>query len=110
MPVPYFWILNSETRAKLRSIRQQGLAYPIFSDENKILGYDTLITENLNDADLHLINPAFVVVGLWHDDAEFDLIVDGYSKSNQGKVVLTMSIMADAALVKPLALSVISES
>ena len=110
VPTPYQWLLNAETRAKLRTLRTQGLAYPIFSDENKILGYDALITENLNDADLHLINPAFVVVGLWHADAEFDLIVDGYSKSNQGKVVLTMSIMADAALVKPKALHVISES
>ena len=108
--VPYFWILNSETRAKLRTLRTQGLAYPIFNDENKILGYDTLVTENLNDADLLLINPAFVVLGLWHDDQEFDLIVDGYSKSNQGKVVLTMSIMADAALVQPKALNVLSES
>ena len=110
VPVPYFWLLNAETRAKLRSIRQQGLAYPIYTDKNEILGRSAFVTENLNDADLYLLNPAFVVVGLWHDDLTFDLIVDGYSKSNQGKVVLTMSIMADAALVKPKALHVITEA
>ena len=109
-PQPYFWLLNSATREKLRESKAPSANHPLFSDDKKIIGYDTFVTENLEDSDLHLISPKFVVVGLWHDDLTFDLIVDGYSKSNQGKIVLTMSIMADAALVTPKALNVLSES
>ena len=110
VPNPYYFLMNSNTRKRLRGVRNTGLNYPILTDSNQLLGYDALITENLSDSDCWAMNPSFCVVVLWHDEGVFDLIVDGYTKSNQGKVVLTMSIMADAALVKPKALSVISEN
>ena len=108
-PLPYFFIMNSNTRKRLRSIRLPSFFTPIFMDDGKMLGYDALITENLEDADCWLMNPSFVVVGLWHDSTVFDLIIDGFTRSINNKVVLTMSVMADAALVKPNALSVISQ-
>ena len=110
VPIPYHWIINSETRAKLRSISQSGLAYPILSEKNEILGYPTFFNESLADGDCWLINSRTVVLGLYHQADMIDLIVDGHSKFNSGIVVLTASIMADAKLIKPQALAVISES
>lgn len=110
VPSPYYFLLNSETRKRLRSVRNTGNSYPIFTDQSEILGYRAMLTENLSDSECWLVNPVFCIVGMWHDDETFDLIVDGYTQSNRGKVVLTMSILADAVLVKPKALSVISES
>ena len=107
---PYNWLLNSETRAKLRTLRVQGLAFPLFNVDNKMLGYDAFITESLDDADCWLINPQYVVVGIWHPRDLIDLIVDGHTKFNSGIVTLTASLIADSALLKPKALSVISES
>ena len=107
---PYNWLLNSETRAKLRTLRVQGLAFPLFNVDNKMLGYDAFITENLDDADCWLINPQYVVLGMWGPRDIIDLIVDGHTKFNSGIVTLTASLMADSALLKPKALSAISES
>ena len=107
---PYNWLLNSETRAKLRTLRVQGLAFPLFNVDNKMLGYDAFITENLDDADCWILNPQYVVVGIWGPRDMIDLIVDGHTKFNSGIVTLTASLMADASLLKPKALSVITES
>ena len=110
VPMPYHFIINSETRAKLRSLRQAGLAYPIINERNEILGYPTYINESLADGDCWLIQPQNVVLGLFHPADMIDLIIDGRTKFNSGLVVLTASIMADASLIKSQALSVISES
>ena len=110
VPPPFHFIINSETRAKFRSLRQTGLSYPILSERNRILGYPTFINESLSDGDCWLINPRNVVLCLYHPADMIDLIVNSHSKFNSGLVILTASIMADAALIKPQALSVISES
>ena len=110
VPLPFHFIINAETRAKFRGIRQAGLSYPILNEQHRILGYLTYINESLSDADCWLINPQQVALGLFHPADMIDLIVDGRTKFNSGLVVLTASIMADAALIKPQALSVISES
>ena len=109
-PQPYHWILNSATREKLRESKSPSGSYPLFGDDNKIIGYDTFITENLDDSDIDLISPKFVVLALFHEDDVIDLLVDGWTKGNAGKVILTISVMADAALVNPKALYVLSES
>ena len=106
---PYNWLLNSETRAKLRTLRVQGLAFPLFNVDNKMLGYDAFITENLDDADCWLLNPQYVVVGIWGPRDMIDLIVDGHTKFNSGIVTLTASLMADCiAFETKSALSVLS--
>ena len=110
VPQPYHYIVNSNTRKRLRDLKKTGFNFPIFSDSSKILGYDTFISENLDDADCFVLNPQYVVIGMWHPLDLFDLIVDGHTKFNSGIVTLTASLMADSALLKPKALSVISES
>ena len=110
VPLPYNFIINSETRAKLRSLRQQGLAYPILNERNEILGYPTFINENLEDGDCWFTNPTNVILGLFHPADMIDLIVDGKTGFNSGVVSITASIMADSVLIRPQALSVISES
>ena len=107
---PYNWLLNSETRAKLRTLRVQGLAFPLFNVDNKMLGYDAFITENLDDADCWLINPQYVVLGMWGPRDIIDLIVDGHTKFNSGIVTLTASIIADAKLIHSSALYTLTES
>ena len=110
VPIPYSFIINSETRAKLRSIRQQGLSYPILDAKNEILGSPTAINESLADGDCWLTNSAYTVIAMWHQRDLFDLIVDGHTKFNSGIVTLTASIMSDAKLIHPSALSVLSSS
>ena len=110
VPLPYHFIINAETRAKFRSLRQAGLSYPILSERNQILGYPTFINESLSDGDCWLINSRNVVLCLYHPADMIDLIVDGASKFNSGLVILTASILSDAALIRPQALSVLSES
>ena len=110
IPLPHNFIINSETRAKFRSLRQAGLSYPILNEQHRILGYPTYTNESLADGDCWFINPEQVVVGMWGPRDMIDLIVDGHSKFNKGIVTLTASINADASLISPKALSVISES
>ena len=110
IPLPQNWIINSETRAKFRSLRQAGLSYPILNERNEILGYPTEINENLEDGDCWFVAPSNVILGLFHGSDVIDLIVDGRSKFNSGIVILTASLMADAALIRPQALSILSES
>ena len=108
VPEPYEMLINSKTRNKLRAIRQTGYSYPILTDDNRCVGRDVFVTENLEDSSLYLLNPEFIVAALWHDRADFDLIVDSFSEGNKGNIILTMSVMADAAIAKPKALSVIT--
>ena len=110
VPQPYHYIINSETRARLRALRQTGLSYPIYTEKNEILGYPTYINESLADGDCWLINSRQVVLGIYHGSDMIDLIVDGRTKFNSGLVILTASIMADAKLIHPSALSVLSSS
>ena len=110
VPIPYSFIINAETRAKLRSIRQQGLSYPVFDAKNEILGYPVSINEALADGDCWLTNPTYTVIAMWHQRDLIDLIVDGHSKFNSGKIILTASILADAKLIHPSALYVLSSS
>ena len=109
VPEPYEILMNSKTRNKLRGIRQTGLAYPIFTDDGKCLGRDVFISTNLEDSSLYMINPNFVVVGLWHDRNDFDLIVNRFSESSKGNLILTLSILADSSLAHGKALSILTE-
>ena len=109
VPLPFHFITNSETRAKFRSLRQAGLSYPIINEHNRILGHPAFSNENLADGDCWLINPSNVVLGLYHPADMIDLIVNPHNKFNSGIVILTASMMADASLIKPQSLSVISE-
>ena len=108
VPEHYEVLLSSATRQKLRAIKASGLEYPIFTDDNRVIGYDTFQTENLRASDVFMLNPAFVVVGLWHPLEDFSMIVDGFS--NQSVITLTLSILGDVSITKPSALYVISES
>ena len=110
VPEPYEILMNSKTRNKLRSIRQTGLSHSIFTDDGKCLGLDVFLTENLEDSSLYLLNPEFVVVGLWHDRNDFDLIINRHSESSRGNIILTMSVLADSAISKVKALSILTEN
>ena len=96
-PLPYHWILNSATREKLRESKSPAGNNPIFSDDSTILGYDTFVTENLDDSDIHLISPKFVVLAMFHEEDMIDLIVDSWTKQNSGKIILTVSVMSDCS-------------
>ena len=108
VPEPYEILLNSATRQKLRGIKNSGLEYPIFTDDNRIIGSDTFLTENLRASDVFMLNPAFCVIGLWHPLENFSMIVDGFS--NQSVITLTLSVLGDIALAKPTALYTLTES
>ena len=110
VPPPFNFIINSETRAKFRSLRQAGLSYPILSERNQILGYPTFINESLSDGDCWFVAPSNVILGIFHPADMIDLIVDGATKFSSGLVILTASIMANAVLIRPQALSVLSAS
>lgn len=109
VPKPYWYLLNAETRKRLRRLRFNNFDAPIFADDGKVIGYDVEVTENLPDASIYMVNPKMVVIGLWHDRTMLDLFVDNFSKSNQGLITLTLSIIADCAIAKPKALSIILE-
>ena len=109
IPKPYHILINAETRAALRQIRKPGFSYPICTDDGKVLGYDVEMTENLEDATLYFVSPQMVICGLWHDRNLLDLFVNIFSKSNQGLITLTLGIIADCAIAKPKALSIILE-
>ena len=108
VPEPYEILLNSATRQKLRGIKNSGLEYPIFTDDNRIVGRDTFQTENLRSSDVFMLNPAFCVIGLWHPLENFSMIVDGFT--NHSVVTLTLSVLADIAIAKPTALYTLTES
>ena len=105
----YFFLLNSTTREILRKERWNRFALPILSDENQIIGIDAIQNENLRDADVFLIAPKNVVLGLWHDRERFDILVDSWTKGNQGLVSLTVSVIADVKLIKTAALYTLTE-
>ena len=104
VPTPYFYLLNANTKARLRIIRGATFDYPIFTDSNEILGYETFQDTNLRDSDLFLISPSAVLLGLWHERNSVDIIYDSWTKAAQGLVSLTVSVVADAKLVRPSAL------
>ena len=108
VPEPYEFLLNSATRQKLRSIKKTGLEYPILTDENRIIGRDTFQTENLRASDVFMLNPAYVVIGLWHPLENFSMIVDGFT--SQSVITLTLSIIGDCQIAKPSALYTLTQS
>ena len=108
VPEHYEVLLNSETRQKLRAIKASGLEYPLFTDDNRVIGRTTFLTVNLRASDVFMLNPQFVVIGLWHPLENFSMIVDGFT--NQSVITLTLSILGDVAIAKPSALYVLSES
>ena len=50
--------------------------YPICTDDGKVIGRDVVVTEQLPDASVFSINPAFLVVGLFHPISDFNLQTD----------------------------------
>ena len=109
VPEHYEVLLNSETRQKLRAIKASGLEYPLFSDDNRYCWVrPTFLTENLRASDVFMLNPQFVVIGLWHPLEDFSMIVDGFT--NQSVITLTLSILGDVAISKPSALYTLTES
>lgn len=110
VPEPYEFLLNSATRQKLRGIKKTGLEYPIYTDDNRIIGRGTHQTENLRASDVFMLNPAYCVVALWHPLESFSLIVDPFSGDKKGIVTLTLSILGDIAIAKPSALYTITAS
>ena len=83
--------------------------YPIMADSNQIIGIDAVQNENLRDADVFLIAPKNVVLGLWHDRERFDILVDSWTKGNQGLVSLTVSVIADVKLIRTAAIYTLTE-
>ena len=110
VPEPFEILLNSATRQKLRAIKATGLEYPIYTDDSKIVGRDTFQTENLRASDVFILNPAFVIIGLWHPLEHFSLIVDPFSGDKKGIITLTLSIIGDCQIAKPSALYTLTES
>ena len=84
--------------------------YPILTDSGQVIGRDVVVTEQLPDASCYFINPAFLVIGLFHPISDFNLQTDSWSKANQGILILTLSILADSSLSKPKSVSIITES
>ena len=110
IPAPYFFLMNGSTRKTLRGIRMANFNYPILTDSGQVIGRDVVVTEQLPDASCYFINPAFLVIGLFHPISDFNLQTDSWSKANQGILILTLSILADSSLSKPKSVSIITES
>ena len=106
----YYYLLNADTRIVLRLFRQSPFQYPIFSDTGRILGIPTFMNEKLRPADVFLISPKSVVLGLWHERDRLDILVDSWTKGVDGLVSLTVSVIADAKLIKTAALYTCSEN
>ena len=100
----YFFLLNSNTRGVLRSLRWSAFTYPIITDQNQIIGIDAIQNENLRDADLFLIAPKNIVLGLWHDRERFSILVDSWTKGSSGLISLTVAVIADVKLLKTAAI------
>ena len=100
----YFFLLNSNTREVLRTLKWTNFDYPIMRDSNEIIGIQAVMNENLRDADVFLIAPKNVVLGLWHDRERFDILVDSWTKATQGLISLTVSVIADVKLINTAAL------
>ena len=107
---PYFFLMNGSTRKTLRGIRMANINYPICTDSGQVIGHDVVITEQLADASCYFLNPQYTIVGLFHPADSFNFQVDSYSKSSEGLVVLTLSVLADSSLSKPKSVSIITES
>ena len=105
----YFFLLNSNTREVLRTIRWLNFDYPIMRDSNEIIGIQAVMNENLRDADVFLIYPKACILGLWHERDRMDILVDSWTKGNQGLVSLTVSVIADVKLIKTAALYTLTE-
>ena len=105
-----YFLFNAATRTVLRNLRKTPFMYPILTDENKIIGIDTFHNQNLRDADIFLIAPKNVVLGMWHDRERVDILVDSWSKGSSGLISLTVSIICDARLIQPKALYTCTES
>ena len=106
----YYYLLNADTRIVLRLYRQSPFQYPIFSDEGRILGIPTFMNENLRPADVFLVAPKSIVLGLWHDRERIDILVDSWTKGVDGLVSLTVSLIADAKLIRTAALYTCTEN
>ena len=110
IPGPYFFLMNGNTRKTLRGIRMANFNYPILTDDGRVIGRDVVVTEQLPDASCYFLSPEFLIIGLFHPADSFNLQIDPHSKSNEGLVVLTLSILADSSLSKPKSVSIITES
>ena len=105
----YFFLLNSNTREVLRGIRGTNFTFPIMTDSNQIIGIDAVQNENLRDADVFLIAPKNVVLGLWHDRERFDILVDSWTKATQGLISLTVSVIANVKLIRTAAIYTLTQ-
>ena len=105
----YFFLLNSNTREVLRGLRGTNFTFPIMTDSNQIIGIDAIQNENLRDADVFLIAPKNVVLGLWHDRERFDILVDSWTKGTQGLVSLTVAVIADVKLIRTAAIYTLTQ-
>ena len=131
VPPPYIFLGNSGLRKRLRETPksagavipildnrnqvtgfriQGGINHPILSDDNKIMGYDFLEANNLPDENLWLVNPAYILVGFWNENASGSMIeiaIDPWTLSNQDLCRVTVSCACNAKLIAPHALSVL---
>ncbi|MDE0185602.1 MAG: phage major capsid protein [Candidatus Poribacteria bacterium] len=105
VPPPFIWTYNSASREHLRKLGKH--SEPLLKMDAiggaRMLGYRGYSTEQMTDDQVYLLNPSYLIIGIWNEsrDERLEVFVDPYTKSNQGLVSITGAIYANAALIKP---------
>jgi len=91
------YLLNTVVRGGLKQTLKSSVAGSqyIFGDDNRINGYGTVVSNQLNSNDVLMGNFSDCVVGMW---GGLDLLVDPYTKSKSGEVKIIVHQDFDVAV------------
>jgi HK97 family phage major capsid protein len=96
-----FYVFNSVVRGALKQTLKvsgdAGAGY-IFTDAGTVNGYPTVISNQMQINDVLSGNFADCVVGMW---SGLDVVVDPYTQSTSGQVILTVHQDFDVAVRRP---------
>jgi HK97 family phage major capsid protein len=96
-----FYVFNSVVRGALKQTLKvsgdAGAGY-IFTDAGTVNGYPTVISNQMQINDVLFGNFADCVVGMW---SGLDVVVDPYTQSASGQVILTVHQDFDVAVRRP---------
>ena len=94
------YVMNSVMRGALKQTLRASAAGSdyIMTDAGEVNGYSTVISNQMQTNDVLFGNFADCVVGMW---SGLDVVVDPYTQSASGQVILTVHQDFDVALRRP---------
>lgn len=95
------FLMNPVDAAKARDLKiDTGSGLFLLNDANKMIGYNTGITNQISSGEMLFGDFSQVIVGQW---GGIDILVDPYSLSTKGEVKVILFVSADVALRYPAA-------